>query len=240
MTDLDQLLTSADPLPDPGPLSAGHHDQLLQATRDRRAPAGPTPTPTRPAHPRRQHRLTAVAGAAVLAAAVTLVATHHGEDTSGPVAGTALDGVTPAAGPIFGELPFTVTEDKETESQPGAASCILAIDLGPHASPRTIGEPCTTFGLTGPPGETPPMSRTDRVKIAGKSAWVITGGVPADAVAVTAISEHGTPLTATVEHPAFSPIAVFAMRTTGHRLYQLRYRLADGTLSPYNDISDPN
>lgn len=238
MTDLDQLLTRADPLHDPHALTDTHRDRLLQTIRTRCHQSDATSALTPP--PRNRHRpVAAVLGVTVLAAATVLVITHQGEDTSGPVAGALVDGITPAAGPVFGGLPFTVAEDTKLESQPGAATCALTIDLGPQATPRTIGLPCVTDFLTGPASETPPMSRDDRVVISGKSVWVITGNVPTDAVAVTATSEHGTPLTATLQHPTFSPTAVFALKTTGRHLYRLRYRLADGTLSAYNDISDP-
>lgn len=236
MTDLDQLLAQTDPLTDSPALTDARRDQLLQTIRTRchQTDATPTPAPTT----RRRRQVTAVAGVAVLAAAAALVATHHGENTSGPVAGGVVDGITPAAGPVFGGLPFNVTEDTTLEGQPGAATCALTIDLGLQASPRRIGLPCGTYGLTGPAAETPPMSRSDRVTLNGRSVWVITGAVPAGAVAVTATSEHGTPLTATLKHPTFSPTAIFAIQTTGHRLYRLRYRLANGTLSPFNDLTD--
>jgi len=238
VTDLDQPLTRADPLTDTHALTDAHRDQLLDTIRTRchHADVAPATSST----PRTRHRpLTAVVGVAVLTAAAALVVTHQSEDTSGPVAGTVPDGTTPAAGPVFGGLPFTVTEDKKLESQPGGATCALTIDLGPRATPRTIGLPCGTDFLTGPASETPPMSRDDRVLINDRPVWVITGSVPTDAVAVTATSEHGTPLTATLQHPTFSPTAVFALKTTGRHLYRLRYQLADGTLSYPNDITDP-
>ena len=81
------------------------------------------------------------------------------------------------------------------------------------------------------------MSRQDQVRIHGRG-WLITSGtVPGNALSVSATGSDGTPLTATLVHLTFAPVTVFAIRSAGHGVKRLRYHLADGRSSQYNDVS---
>jgi len=204
-------------------------DQLTRCLFD--ATDGPrlfvdVPAVLRRADRLRRRRL-AVAGVAavVIAAGVTA---GLGTLAAGPDAT-----VTPAAGSAApaGAVAFTVRYAPQD-------ACGFDLVLPPGSEPTSIWEPCRLPSRA--PELDAPSSRVDFVRLPGGPKRLITSGsAPATTVAVLAISQEGTPLTATLHTLPQTGETVWAMQSEGNRITDLHYVLADGRRSQSNSVTQP-
>ena len=83
------------------------------------------------------------------------------------------------------------------------------------------------------------MSRQDHGTIDGDPILITSGSAPAGTTAVTAVSQDGTPLTATLVRPKFMHEVVFVMRSEKHSITHLKFTLADGESGQESSVSTP-
>ncbi len=205
-------------------------DQLTRRLEE--AAVGPRYAVDVPAALRRADRLRrrrlAVAGAAVVVLATGLTA---GVGTLRGAGETTISSAAEPGAPA-GAITFTVRYAPTDV-------CAFDIVLPAGSEPATIASPCLP-ATAGAPEQEAPYARADFVRVAGGPERLVTsGGAPATTVAVLAVTQDGTPLTATLRTLPETGEVVWAMQSEGNRIKDLHYVLADGRRSQSNNVTQP-